>query len=279
MSPIAKPPNGDKPGKPLKQVLGHSERVKHMVQECADELSGVNADLKEELTDREPLPAIQKFLEKSENVEDKAQAASEELSIVNRALGREVKERHALEAQLAAITEQEQMASHAALHDLLTGLPNRALFADRLEHGLAQALRHERVLAVMFLDLNDFKAINDAHGHDVGDGVLRTFAARLKDNTRSDDTVSRYGGDEFLSLLTEINGEGDIASIADKLVAALHAPFDIGTSNGVISLSIRASIGIAVFPKDGTTPEALIKSADTAMYVSKRNKSAYSFAQ
>jgi diguanylate cyclase (GGDEF)-like protein len=167
---------------------------------------------------------------------------------------------------------------NAALHDVLTGLPNRALFIDRLEHGIAQAKRHGWTLAVMFVDLDDFKTINDTHGHEVGDGVLRTIATRLKDGTRSDDTVSRLGGDEFLYLLMEIRNKQDASSIAQKIIAAIHAPCEIGLHDRTVRLTVEASIGIAVFPSGGQTVEALIKSADTALYRAKRSRSGYSFA-
>ncbi|HWS03745.1 MAG TPA: GGDEF domain-containing protein [Gammaproteobacteria bacterium] len=139
----------------------------------------------------------------------------------------EIKERHELEDQLAAVTEQGEVDRHTALHDALTGLPNRALFNDRLEHGLAQAERHGWTLAVMFLDLDRFKIINDTHGHDIGDSVLRIIAERLKENTRSDDTVSRLGGDEFLYLLMEVPNEEDVTLIAQKLIKSIQAPCNV----------------------------------------------------
>ncbi len=221
---------------------------------------------------------MEKALEKSEIVENKVQEASDALSVVNRALEAQVRERHVLEHQLATVTEQEEVARHAALHDALTGLPNRALFNDRLEHGLAQAKRHNWTMAVMFMDLNDFKIINDTYGHDVGDNVLQTIAGRLKENTRGDDTMSRYGGDEFLYLLLEIGNEQNVIFIAKKIIQAIQAPQEVSVADGSVSLTISASIGISVFPKDGTTAEALIKNADKAMYEAKRTKSGYAFA-
>ena len=185
---------------------------------------------------------------------------------------------HALEGQLAAVTEQGAVDRHAAFHDVLTGLPNRALFNDRLEHGIAQARRHGWALAVMFVDLDEFKIINDTHGHDIGDFVLRTIALRLKAETRSDDTVSRLGGDEFLYLLMEVRDEKDVTLIAEKIIKSVQAPCDIVVDQVTLVVSVKASIGIAVFPKAGDTPEVLIKSADTAMYEAKKTKSGYSFA-
>ena len=181
--------------------------------------------------------------------------------------------------QLAAAVEQEEGSRSASLHDKLTALPNRALFKDRLEHGIAQAKRHRWILAVMFMDLDNFKSINDTYGHQAGDAVLRTVAMRLAHNTRNDDTVSRYGGDEFLYLLTPLHEHKDIAVIAAKILKAIQAPCDVLVSDGIVSLRLEVSIGISVFPQDGASVAALIKRADEAMYGAKENKSGFAFAQ
>ncbi|HSM97441.1 MAG TPA: GGDEF domain-containing protein [Gallionella sp.] len=247
--------------------------------EAAEELSSVNTVLKHEITGQNLPPLVESAIEKSAAVEDKVEEASEKLSVVNLALRSEVKRRHVLEIKLAAVTEQGVADHHAALHDILTGLPNRALFNDRLEHGLAHVARHGGALAVMFVDLDDFKIINDTHGHDVGDGVLQIIAQRLKENARDDDTVSRFGGDEFLCLLMEIRDEQDISRIAQKFIKSIQAPCNVNKPSFTINPSVKASIGIAVFPKNCMTAEMLIKSADTAMYQAKNAKSGYSFAQ
>ena len=187
-------------------------------------------------------------------------------------------ERHFLEEKLSAVTERGKVDRQAALHDHLTGLANRALFCDRLEHGIEQARRHDRTLAVMFVDLNDFKIINDTYGHDAGDRVLQTIGERLKENTRGEDTVSRLGGDEFIVLINEVREEKDILSVAENLIKKIQAPCDVNTSDLTFSRSIVASIGISIFPKDGATADILVTAADKAMYVAKRNKSGYSFA-
>ncbi|MEO8012076.1 MAG: GGDEF domain-containing protein [Dokdonella sp.] len=266
------------PANSLTQVLGQSERVKDIVEECAEDLSSVNAGLKRELQDEGISPGVENAIGKSEAVESKVQEASEALSLVNRALEEEVKERHALDDQLATVTRQGDEARHASLHDPLTGLPNRALFNDRLEQGLAAASRYGHSLAVMFMDLDDFKKINDSHGHDVGDLVLQWIAARLKETTREDDTVCRHGGDEFLHILLKIENKHDIALVAEKIIKAVQVPCDIQVRDISISLIINPSIGISIFPKDGTTSEALLDVADKAMYRAKRNKNGYSFA-
>lgn len=264
--------------KSLTQVLGQSERVKEIVEECADDLSSVNAGLKRELQDGDVSPGVGNALEKSAAVEGKVQDASDALALVNRALKDEVNERHVLDARLATVIRQGDEALHASLHDPLTGLPNRTLFSDRLEHGLAVANRNGLNFAVMFLDLDDFKKINDTHGHDVGDLVLQTIAGRLKETTRDDDTVCRHGGDEFLFLLMNTESEHDIQIVAEKIFKAVQAPCDIRVRDISISLSINPSIGISIFPKDGTTSDALLDAADKAMYRAKLNKLGYSFA-
>lgn len=260
----------------LTKVLGKSERVKDIVEECASDLSSVNAGLKRELLDGETSPGVENALGKSEAVQDKVQSASEELSLVNLALKEEVQERTILQEKLAAEVKQGDEARHASLHDPLTGLPNRALFNDRLEHGVAHAKRSGNSLVVMFLDLDDFKSINDKHGHDVGDMVLTTIAGRIKQASRDEDTVCRNGGDEFLYMLVEIKSERDITTIAEKIIAMVEVPCDIRIRDINISLVIRPSIGIATFPADGLTAELLVANADKAMYQAKRNQSGYS---
>ena len=207
------------------------------------------------------------------------QDCADELTTVNRALKAEVREREVLEHELLAAQAQEQAARHAAFHDPLTSLPNRVLFNDRLEHGLVQAARHERILAVMFIDLNGFKAINDTHGHLAGDAVLKTVALRLGALTRDEDTLSRHGGDEFLFLLLELSDASDATLIAEKIIRALGEPCTVSAGGAEISLQVGASIGIAIFPADGTSAESLVRSADKAMYRAKRDRCGYAFSQ
>jgi diguanylate cyclase (GGDEF)-like protein len=270
---------GGAPAKSLTRVLDQNEHVKGVVEECAEELSSVNSELKNKLHEVGPVSSVESTLQKSETIESKVHEAADELSNVNRGLEEEVRERERLERQLIAVKEEEQAARHAAFHDPLTSLPNRVLFNDRLEHGLAQARRHAWMLAVMFIDLDDFKSINDAYGHLAGDKVLQVIADRLKNSTREDDTVSRHGGDEFLYLLLEIKNEADAVLIAEKIIRAVSEPCEIFINNVAISPSIRPSIGIALFPKDGDTADVLVKNADKAMYRAKRNRTGYSFVR
>jgi diguanylate cyclase (GGDEF)-like protein len=163
---------------------------------------------------------------------------------------------------------------HVAQHDVLTELPNRLLLNDRLTQAIALARRHGQHLAVLFLDLDQFKHVNDSLGHEVGDALLQSVARRLVTCVRGSDTVSRQGGDEFLVLLSEIARADDAAATARKMIAALVAPHDVATH----VIHITGTIGISVFPEDGSDAEALIKCADTAMYHAKeRGRNCYQF--
>lgn len=260
-------------GKFIAQVLRRSEHIQDLIRQCAEDLTSANTALHQEFANSDPLPGVKKALGKNEAVTKKLRDASERLRAVNQALQVEIRDRIMVDHQLAAAVEQEAGSRHAALHDPLTGLPNRLLLKDRLEHGIARAKRHEWILAVMFVDLDNFKSINDTYGHDAGDAVLRTVAERITHNTRNDDTVSRYGGDEFLCVLTPLHEREDIALIAAKVLKAIQAPFDVRVGAVTINLCVDASIGISVFPEDGATAAALISRADEAMYHDKENKS------
>ncbi len=131
----------------------------------------------------------------------------------------------------------------------------------------------------MFVDLDDFKAINDSYGHDAGDGVLQAVAQRLAQSARGEDTVSRFGGDEFICLLTGVREEASIAAVAKKLILAIQAPCHLRVAGVDISPSVQASIGISIFPRDGNSVEALVTKADQAMYTAKRTHSGFAFAE
>ncbi|NOY73315.1 MAG: EAL domain-containing protein [Gammaproteobacteria bacterium] len=161
--------------------------------------------------------------------------------------------------------EREACIEYQAYHDALTALPNRRLFQDRLEQALVQAERNACSLAVLFVDLDRFKVINDSLGHDMGDQLLQAAAKRLNDTVRQEDTVARIGGDEFTVLLPSIKKRPAVEKIADKIVSAFRRPFEIAGQ----TLHLSSSIGIAVFPGDGETPERLMKNADSAMYCAK----------
>jgi diguanylate cyclase (GGDEF)-like protein len=272
--PTSKLPEGGHAARSLTQVLKDSKLVRGMVKESADELASVNQVLNEGLSSRSRQPEVDTALERSQAVGVKVQDASEKLSQVNQALEREVKKRHLMAQDLAKVIDQQKETLHAALHDPLTGLPNRVLFHDRLEHAMDQAKRHGWSLAVMFLDLDKFKTINDSYGHDAGDAVLLAIAKRLKQTTRSDDTVSRFGGDEFLYLLMEVNDDQDATRVAKKIIKAVQKPCDVGGG----TVTVNTSIGISIFPQDASTVDALITSADAAMYRAKQSHCSYAFA-
>jgi diguanylate cyclase (GGDEF)-like protein len=262
----------------LIHAVNQSEKIKDVVEECADELSSVNSVLKEELGKRPTHQGVEVALQKSDAIESKVQECAEDLSLVNQALQGEVRERQALEHELVDIKEREATARHEAFHDPLTSLSNRVLFNDRLVHGLAQAARHGWTLAVMFIDLDNFKSINDTYGHAAGDFVLHTVATRLKNLMRADDTLSRHGGDEFLYLLLELKNAQAAAVIAEKIIRTIGEPCLMQINGSDISYHIKLSIGIAIFPKDGETADALVAGADKAMYHAKKTRSGYAFA-
>lgn len=161
--------------------------------------------------------------------------------------------------------QAEERIQYLAYHDSLTGLPNRALLLDRLEQALAQAQRHRRNLALLFIDLDRFKTINDTLGHAVGDALLRQVAVRLSSVLREEDTVSRLGGDEFVILLPNTLVARDAAYVAEKVIGALSQSFVVED----YELHVSASIGISVYPRDGDDKETLIKHADLALYRAK----------
>jgi len=166
----------------------------------------------------------------------------------------------------AAVSELGDM-SRIAQHDALTDTANRALMLDRLENAIHMARRRGTRLAVFFVDLDNFKEINDTQGHAVGDEVLQLVARRLESVVRDSDTVSRHGGDEFLVLLADVAQESDAAQIATKMLSALAEPCGVGDQ----TLSLSASLGIAIYPEHGNDPASLISHADAAMYRSKKS--------
>jgi diguanylate cyclase (GGDEF)-like protein/PAS domain S-box-containing protein len=162
-------------------------------------------------------------------------------------------------------TYAEEQIKHLAYHDALTTLPNRLLFKDRVSVAISHAQRHESRVAILFLDLDRFKVINDSLGHNIGDQLLQAVAARVQSCVRDSDTVARLGGDEFTLLLPELAQAEDAALVAQKVLEAVRYPFHIEGRE----FYITTSIGISVFPEDGPDAETLIKSADTAMYQAK----------
>ncbi|MGY2897061.1 diguanylate cyclase domain-containing protein [Deinococcus sp. UYEF24] len=178
-------------------------------------------------------------------------------------LDRDISERRQAEAQLQALNER---LDHAAHHDLLTGLPNRAMLMDRLALELTRARRGGTEVAVMFLDLDDFKRVNDTLGHLVGDDLLREVADRIGHALRPGDMVARVGGDEFVIVVPELSNVHQAASVARRLQDALTRPVDLDG----LAVTVGCSIGISVSPQDGTEVEVLLRHADLAMYETKK---------
>jgi diguanylate cyclase (GGDEF)-like protein/PAS domain S-box-containing protein len=173
-----------------------------------------------------------------------------------------------------ALKQQNAELSHQAYHDTLTGLPNRQMFYESLHKSLEIASTNQELVALLFLDLDGFKSINDTLGHNVGDLLLKTVASRLKKCLRGSDTISRLGGDEFTVILPAIPGREEAAKVAEKICAAIIQPFILEEH----TVSVTTSIGISLYPSDGQHPEILVKNADAAMYHAKeRGKNQYQF--
>jgi diguanylate cyclase (GGDEF)-like protein len=166
------------------------------------------------------------------------------------------------------VAEEQRRLRHQALHDALTGLPNRVAFLDRLTHALELARRNSVSVAVLFIDIDNFKAVNDLGGHKAGDELLRLVAERLSGATRESDSIARFAGDEFLVLHEQLTDpQRDATAIVERIQQAFAAPFSVGGREEHISISV----GVAIADKD-TDPEDLLHSADRAMYEAKRDR-------
>ena len=172
----------------------------------------------------------------------------------------------ALKAEIVERTQAQERLYHLAHHDALTDMPNRMLFVERLKQALSRAQWRKRVVAVLFLDLDRFKLVNDTLGHDAGDRLLQLISARLNACVRDGDTVARFGGDEFAVFLDDIASPDDVAPITRKILEALLPPVTLDSHE----FSITGSIGIGLYPNDGTDSQTLMKNADTAMYRAKQ---------
>lgn len=270
----------------LERVLRRSRKVKVAIKHAAGRLAAATAVLKRRKSANLPAQSIEQAINKYEEVEGEVVAASHDLTQVNTDLAVEVAERVGIESELAdtkadlADTKvdlatvrddlaesqaNEDDARQRALQDPLTGLPNRALFDQGLDHGLIQARRHDWGLAILFIDIDDFKGINDSYGHHVGDEVLMMIADRLRGFVRGEDMVSRRGGDEFVCLLLEVDEAAEVTRLARNMCTRIGEEFQSGET----TLSVGCSIGIAMYPGDGESAEALLNNADEAMYRAK----------
>ena len=168
---------------------------------------------------------------------------------------------------MTEIKKSREKVEYLATHDILTSLPNRSVMEERLEQAVSRAIRMNQMGALLFLDLDFFKEINDSLGHSIGDELLKAVSQRLEDACRKQDVVSRFGGDEFIIILEDILKVGDVIFKAQKLLQALSSPFSIHHHE----LNLSASIGIALFPNEGTTVKELIQKADISMYQAKKS--------
>jgi diguanylate cyclase (GGDEF)-like protein len=260
-------------------VLNKNKKITKHVKQAAIELASINEVLQQGVEDNVPVRTIEAAIIQNEDVEHKVAGAAEDMHEANIELAKEVTERVVIEAKLAdtktALAEvrddlsraqaKEKETRKSSLQDALTGLPNRVSFEQDLDRGLSQAKRHGWGLAVLFIDIDNFKSVNDSYGHGVGDMVLLMMANRLQSFLRDEDTVSRWGGDEFVCILLEVKQEADVTRLAEKMVNRIAEACEF---DGIV-LSIRASIGIAIYPSDGETADTLFKHADAAMFRAK----------
>ena len=278
----------------LEKALEKSQDVKEKMVDCVAELSTVNEAVKQEMEVGITLQQAKKTLAQSESVEEKVQECADELHEVNEVLAQEIGDRDELHGELremerklsitqsilsdtrdvlAVAHEVAEEATQRTLRDFVTGIPNRELFNDRLEQAIALAQRGDWILGVMFIDLDRFKLINDTYGHAVGDRVLQGVAQRLNDQVRSGDTICRYGGDEFLYLLVITQSIGNIERVARQVLGNISQTLIIDD----LTLSISPSIGISIYPRDGSMGPDLVANADAAMYRAKKTKMGYVF--
>jgi diguanylate cyclase (GGDEF)-like protein len=285
--PPASPTRAAEGAAALVDALTHSAQIEARVEECADEISSISALLKEDITPQNALRDAEQALAQSEQVRQKIEQCAEELHSLNAALSQEMRERRKSERALAGmqvrligaqidvlearseltkVKDEKERARYFAFHDALTGLPNGNLFCDRLEHALAHAKRHGAMLAVICIDVDKFRNINEAHSHYVGDRVLQAVAQRLQASVRAADTISRKEGDQFLLLMENLAGETAAELIAQKVLRAISHALDLEG----LQLTVSASIGVAVYPRDGETADALINNAESAVSDAKR---------
>lgn len=189
------------------------------------------------------------------------------------ALGELSERNRQLEIEVEQRKQMEQEMRHLAMHDMLTGLPNRVLFMDRLESAQRRAERNNGKFALVYVDVDHFKEVNDTWGHGAGDALLVELAERLRGSLRENDTVARLGGDEFALVLEELDDIDDAHGLLERVMGTLQQPMCYQRRDGEqINLAIAASIGVASYPADGTEVDALLHAADQAMYRIKRSR-------
>ena len=214
----------------------------------------------------------------SSHVRERLAGVLSALAGVDRTIDGAMREHLAMDAELARIVEQEEAARRAAFRDPLTGLADRTLFVNRLEHGLEQAKRRKWTLAVMMLDIGRLHAVNDLFGSEAGDEVLKTIARRLGVATRGEDTVGRGEASEFLYLLMDFRDTENVAMIAERFVRTIRLPCEITFGGRAAAPTVTVAIGVAIYPKDGATAAQLMKAARSALAKAKLHRVAVAFA-
>ncbi len=268
-------------------TLQQSKHIQAKAEAVVDDLGVITDQVKKQIAEGDVMVSAHTALKTGSKVEKDVKEVAEDLHEVNKALTTgiaelrniekafaDAQEKLALtEAALGAARQEEESARLRALHDSTTGLPNRLLFNDRLEHAISLARRHDWTLAVMFIDLDGFKNVNDTHGHAFGDTVLQEVATRMLAHCRHEDSVCRNGGDEFLYLLMNPQGTANVERIASELLRSISRPIDADEVHVVVT----PSIGIAMYPLDGLDKGLLIRRADEAMYKAKNGAHGYLF--
>jgi len=205
-----------------------------------------------------PAPDLKSFIKVIGECKQLVRSAQHQIEIL-------AKRNIGLQKDLAELAQKEARVRHLAYHDELTGLPNRSLLQDRFHQAMSQAERHHKPLALLMLDLDEFKRVNDKLGHASGDKLLQAVALRLTKGIRGADTACRYGGDEFVIMLPEINSPNIATTLAIEIGVRLSEPYILDDHK----IHVAASVGVAVYPGDGRTFEDLMKQADIAMYRTK----------
>ena len=218
-----------------------------------------------------PAPTgLERALSDATELERALEASQRQLRVAQERVETLVKRDLRLKERFLRLARKEAQVRHVAYHDELTGLPNRSLLLDRFNQAVAQGARQGTQVALLFLDLDGFKRVNDGLGHAAGDALLQQVAGRLSASLRAGDTACRYGGDEFVIMLPDVDGHDGAATVAEKIRSRLSAPYPVDGG----PVTVTASIGTAVYPVDGQEYGALMEHSDIGMYRAKTRSSA-----
>jgi diguanylate cyclase (GGDEF)-like protein len=259
----------------LSKIRTQLAEARDILAGCADDLGKLDTVLSRELP---PGIARAGAMTSQKRLRERIDGLGHVLGGVDRTIDIAVREHFALDAELARLIEQEEAARRAAFRDPLTGLVDRTLFVNRLEHGLEQAKRRNWTLAVMVLDIDRLGAVNGLLGRKAGDEVLVTIARRLGAATRGEDTVGRGDASEFLYLLMDFRDAENVAMIAERFVKTIGQPCDITVDGRTAAPNVAVAIGVAIYPKDGTSAPQLMKAARAALAKAKKRRITVAFA-